>query len=94
MIYILTQTLSVTGSCTVPAGNTIILCLAGIHMDPKLYEEPYKFDPERFSQERVADSERFSFIPFSGGPRNCIGNAPATLYVFRPSHPPYFFLNK
>lgn len=61
------------GSCTIPAGNTVIVCLLGPHMDPKVFPDPEKFDPERFSPENSHARHKYSFLPFSGGPRGCIG---------------------
>lgn len=50
-----------------------MLSYAGIHMDPKIYPDPLVFDPDRFSHETSTGKERSTFIPFCGGPRNCIG---------------------
>lgn len=63
----------ITGPCTIPAGETITLCLAGLHMNPKVYPNPQKFDPDRFSAENMLNQDSYTYIPFSGGPRNCIG---------------------
>ena len=43
------------------------------HHNPKYFPDPNRFDPERFSPEAKAARPRFTFIPFSAGPRNCIG---------------------
>ncbi|XP_054287443.1 cytochrome P450 4c21-like [Macrosteles quadrilineatus] len=59
-------------TCTLPAGSVICCNLANIHMDPKVYPNPDEFDPDRFSPENSCGKEKFSFIPFSGGPRMCI----------------------
>ncbi|XP_050528975.1 cytochrome P450 6k1-like [Daktulosphaira vitifoliae] len=44
-----------------------------IHMDPKYYPNPMKFDPERFSPEEKAKRPNSTFLPFGDGPRNCLG---------------------
>lgn len=49
---------------------------------PDLFDEPEKFIPERFLKEHTVDSQNpFSYIPFSAGPRNCIGQKFATLEI-------------
>jgi cytochrome P450 len=44
-----------------------------MHHDPRYYPDPERFDPERFSPEAKAARPRFTYFPFSAGPRNCIG---------------------
>ena len=45
-----------------------------IHRDKNVYLDPRKFDPDRFYLTKDGVRQHpFSFIPFSGGPRNCIG---------------------
>ncbi|XP_054257159.1 cytochrome P450 4V2-like [Macrosteles quadrilineatus] len=60
-------------TCTVPAGNSVVACLVGPHMDPNIYPDPDKFDPEHFSPENPASRNKHAFIPFSTGSRMCIG---------------------
>ncbi|KAL7292865.1 hypothetical protein TKK_0013539 [Trichogramma kaykai] len=57
----------------VPAGTEVIFHLYDTHRDPNFWEDPDKFDPERFSPERSHGRHPFSYLPFSAGPRNCIG---------------------
>lgn len=56
-----------------PKGTQIIISFKDLHTDKKLWKEPHKFIPERFSSEEVAKRHPCCFIPFSYGPRNCIG---------------------
>ena len=44
------------------------------HRHPEFWEEPEKFQPERFDSETVNKHPKFTYLPFGGGPRQCIGN--------------------
>lgn len=63
------------GSMTVPVGAELTLLLGVMHHDPKMWgDDVNEFKPERFSQGiSGAAKNQFSFLPFSGGPRVCIG---------------------
>jgi cytochrome P450 len=63
----------------VPAGTVIAICIYTLHRHAAFWENPEQFDPERFTPERVARREHFAYIPFSTGPRQCIGNGFALL---------------
>jgi len=58
---------------TVPADVQIIFAIYSIHMDPDYWEEPTKFDPDRFMPGRKEKIVPGSYLPFSMGPRHCIG---------------------
>uniref|UniRef100_A0A1B0BXJ5 Cytochrome P450 n=1 Tax=Glossina palpalis gambiensis TaxID=67801 RepID=A0A1B0BXJ5_9MUSC len=49
------------------------------HRDSQCYENPNKFDPERFSEENKDNIRPFTHLPFGLGPRNCIGSRFALL---------------
>ena len=59
----------------IPAGAQILIVPWLLHRNPKLWERPGAFDPERFAPERAGSRHRFAYIPFGAGPRICIGAA-------------------
>ena len=63
----------------VPAGTVIAICIYTLHRHPAFWQEPERFDPERFTPGRIAQREHYAYIPFSTGPRQCIGNGFALL---------------
>jgi cytochrome P450 family 4 len=69
----------VSGDYTLPTGATIIIGTYRIHRDPDTYPNPEKFDPDNFLPERSANRHYYSFIPFSAGPRSCVGRKYAML---------------
>jgi cytochrome P450 len=44
-----------------------------LHRHRRLWDDPERFDPSRFSRESSEKRPRFSYLPFGGGPRVCIG---------------------
>ncbi|XP_013101421.1 probable cytochrome P450 9f2 [Stomoxys calcitrans] len=60
-------------------GECVWIPIVGFHRDPKYYENPMKFDPERFSEENKDRIPPFAYMPFGVGPRNCIGSRFALL---------------
>ena len=57
------------GTIPVPRGSYITICTPALHHNPRYWEEPDKFKPARF----LGSYNRDAFLPFSGGPRGCIG---------------------
>ncbi|XP_074029048.1 cytochrome P450 3A19-like isoform X2 [Leptinotarsa decemlineata] len=54
--------------------DTVVwLPVYSLHHDPKNFENPEVFDPERFSEENGHSVDPYTYIPFGVGPRNCIG---------------------
>jgi cytochrome P450 len=62
------------GGYRVPGGAVITLSPFLTHRLPEFWDEPERFDPERFLPERSVDRPKYAYLPFSGGPRQCIGN--------------------
>ena len=54
-------------------GTNVQLAIHAVHMDPELFPEPTKFQPERFLKENAENIVPYSFRPFGAGPRICIG---------------------
>jgi cytochrome P450 len=61
------------GEYFVPAGTEIYVAPYFIQRHPNLWEEPDRFNPDRFRPEDSKRRHRLATIPFSSGPRNCIG---------------------
>jgi len=61
------------GGYRVPEGSAIMLPQWAVHRSPRWWDDPERFDPERWTRERRADRPRFAHFPFGGGPRHCIG---------------------
>jgi cytochrome P450 len=68
----------VTGHPVEP-GVIVILPTWVVHRDPRWWEEPEAFRPERWAGELARRLPRFAYFPFGGGPRQCIGNVFATM---------------
>ncbi|CAH0759292.1 unnamed protein product [Diatraea saccharalis] len=63
----------------VPAGTTVIIATYKLHRRPDVYPNPTKFDPDNFLPERSANRHYYAFVPFSAGPRSCVGRKYAML---------------
>ncbi|CDO91102.1 cytochrome P450 [Mycobacterium triplex] len=58
----------------VPAKTIALVSFYALHRDPDLWEDPLRFDPDRFLPERSKGRSRWQYLPFGGGPRSCIGD--------------------
>ncbi|MFO1429652.1 MAG: cytochrome P450 [Candidatus Competibacteraceae bacterium] len=62
------------GGYPIPAGATIYIIQWALHRDPRCFERPEEFIPERWLDGLSQRLPRYAFLPFGGGPRTCIGN--------------------
>jgi cytochrome P450 len=62
------------GGYQVPAGTQVIVSPYITHRHPAFWEDPESFDPLRFTPERRARRPPLAYLPFGGGPRQCIGS--------------------
>jgi len=69
------------GGVPIPAETSISLNIHFIQRHPKYWNNPDQFQPERFDPNKNTPPHPFTYIPFSAGPRNCIGQYFATLEI-------------
>ncbi len=62
------------GGYLIPKKSIVVVSPFILHRHPDYWEEPERFDPERFRPESTAKRHPFTYLPFSLGPRQCIGN--------------------
>jgi len=65
----------------IPRGSTVIVYVYGAHHDPRYWQNPEDFDTERFTKPNDKLRTPFTFLPFGGGPRGCIGGNYAMLQI-------------
>ena len=63
------------GGYTISKGSEVNLNTYAMHHDPRWWEDPERFIPERFSPDHQSKTPRMAYLPFSAGPRVCIGNS-------------------
>ena len=61
------------GGYFIPAGSLLFISPYVMHRHPGYWDEPLRFDPDRFTKERCDKRLRYTYFPFAGGPRTCIG---------------------
>ena len=62
------------GGHEVPAGRTVFMSQWVIHRDPRFFDDPLTYRPERWADGLAKRIHRYAYFPFGGGPRICIGN--------------------
>jgi cytochrome P450 len=69
------------GDIAIPRGSMVIVYVYGAHHAPRYWENPENFDPERFIKANEKLRTPFTYLPFGGGPRGCIGGNYAMLQI-------------
>ena len=59
----------------IKVGDRVMMFAYGVHHDAKYWEDPETFKPERFMGDAVKKRVPYTYIPFGGGKRSCIGGA-------------------
>lgn len=67
------------GGYTLKKGSWVFIAPYIVQRDARNFPNPEVFDPERFAPERIDQIPPYSYIPFGGGPRTCIGNSLAIM---------------
>ncbi|XP_064612111.1 ultra-long-chain fatty acid omega-hydroxylase-like [Liolophura sinensis] len=67
-----TQTLTL-GKHTIPPDTLINVVIYNIHHNPLIWDNSMEYRPDRFTLENCEKRDPYAFVPFSAGPRNCIG---------------------
>jgi cytochrome P450 family 4 len=61
------------GPYTIPKGVTILISTFALHRDESIFQNPESYRPERFLTDNISKTSPYACVPFSAGPRNCIG---------------------
>ena len=61
-----------------PAGHNVLMSQWVVHRDPRWYDDPLAFRPDRWVGDHASKIPKYAYFPFGGGPRVCIGNTFAT----------------
>ncbi|MBK8020416.1 MAG: cytochrome P450 [Chloroflexi bacterium] len=67
------------GGYTLPKETVIMIPIFAVHRDPRWWNNPEMFDPDRFAPEAEKQIPKYAYLPFGAGPRVCIGNALAMM---------------
>jgi cytochrome P450 len=61
------------GGYRIPRRAMVIISQWVLHRDPRLWDDPERFDPDRWTSELLQRLPRYAYLPFGGGPHRCIG---------------------
>ena len=61
------------GGYRIPAGTMVGINIHYVHHSPEYWDEPEKFDPMRFTPEKVKARHKYAWVPFGGGAHMCLG---------------------
>lgn len=61
------------GGYLIPQGSSVVISPYTLHRRASLFPDPLRFEPERFEARYRQSSERYAYLPFSAGPRICLG---------------------
>ena len=62
-----------TEDYVIPKGTIVYLYIERLHSDPQVFPDPLEFKPERFQENTSSNINAYTYVPFSAGPRSCIG---------------------
>jgi cytochrome P450 len=60
---------------SIPSGAQLMISPWLMHRDPRYFDQPEEFRPERWASEQIKQLPKYAYFPFGGGPRLCIGNS-------------------
>ncbi|MCJ7757211.1 MAG: cytochrome P450 [Gillisia sp.] len=66
----------------IPKGKTVCISLFNLHRNPKFWDDPDSFNPERFNEMESKKRPKHHFMPFGWGSRKCIGDHYAMMTIF------------
>ena len=69
------------GGYRIPPKPYVVIPIYALHRHPDFWQDPTRFDPERFAPKRAETRHSYCYLPFSAGPRTCIGAGMSILEI-------------